>query len=436
MSSSDSELDVKQEELDVKLEEFEVELEELEETPEEVLLVVERINSELLPEKSKARYIAQFNLFKQWCGTNLIESYTESALLSYFRELVNNEKKSLWAIFSMLKSCLIVYENVDISKYTKLIAYLKAINKHYKPKRSKSFGDEEIAQFLTTASDHKFLLMKTALIIGVCGACRRSELYSLKVHNVNIKDDIILIEIPDTTANVCASFAITQSSWVEIVKKYMAIRLKLTGTLKNFFMRYEKGRCVNSPVGLNTIGAIPSRIAKFLKLDCPMEYTGHNFRRTSANLLANRGGERLAIKRTLVSLSANPSGNLLAIKNHKDWRSSEVGEGYVEQSLKRKIDDAEMIGDGPSTSKKIYHTVATQTDVVASTVATNTDCPISSIDKDVTTEAPVKHHHHHSIDLHLGDDKIDSEQLIPGLFSKVEHCNITINVYNNCNITK
>jgi hypothetical protein len=93
MSSSDSELDVKQEELDVKLEEFEVELEELEETPEEVLLVVERINSELLPEKSKARYIAQFNLFKQWCGTNLIESYTESALLSYFRELVNNEKK-------------------------------------------------------------------------------------------------------------------------------------------------------------------------------------------------------------------------------------------------------------------------------------------------------------------------------------------------------
>jgi hypothetical protein len=133
---------------------------ELNLTPESVRQVAEELNSELLPEKSKERYIGQFNHFKQWCAKKLITTYSESVLLNYFKELVDNDRKSLWAIYSMLKSCLRVYENVEISKYVKLIAYIKIKTKYHQPKKSKIFEDEEIARFLTTACDNQFLLMK------------------------------------------------------------------------------------------------------------------------------------------------------------------------------------------------------------------------------------------------------------------------------------
>jgi hypothetical protein len=38
------------------------------------------------------------------------------------------------------------------------------------------------------------------------------------------------------------------------------------------------------------------------------------------------------------------------------------------------------------------------------------------------------------IDVQIEENRIDSNQIIPGLLSKVDHCNI--NVYNICNFTK
>jgi hypothetical protein len=52
------------------------------------------------------------------------------------------------------------------------------------------------------------------------------------------REDIILIT--DTKTNICRSFAITNPNWVETVKKYMEVRLKLSGNRKKLFMRYEK----------------------------------------------------------------------------------------------------------------------------------------------------------------------------------------------------
>jgi hypothetical protein len=67
---------------------------------------------------------------------------------------------------------------------------------------------KKLLGFLTIACDNQFLLMKvcnnyslihkflinhillqTVLIIGVCGACRRKKLYTLKMENVNIRED-------------------------------------------------------------------------------------------------------------------------------------------------------------------------------------------------------------------------------------------------------
>jgi hypothetical protein len=68
---------------------------------------------------------------------------------------------------------------------------------------------------------HKFLinyiLLQTVLLIGVCGACLRKELY---IYSKNGK-------CQEKNQYFCRSFAITNPNWVETVKKYMEVSLKL-----------------------------------------------------------------------------------------------------------------------------------------------------------------------------------------------------------------
>jgi integrase len=142
----------------------------------------------------------------------------------------------------------------------------------------------------------------------VSGALRREELTNMVIKDIQQKDDIIVIIIPKTKTNVSRSFVITKEEWVATVQ-----------------LKYEKGKCCAVPVGINNIGSIPSKIATFLNLPNPSQYTGHCFRRSSATLLANRGGD------------------LLTLKRHGGWKSGTVAESYVADSLKRKIDVAHMM---------------------------------------------------------------------------------------------
>jgi hypothetical protein len=58
-----------------------------------------------------------------------------------------------WSRYSMLKASLVVNNNVDISKYCKLVAFLKRQSVGYKAKKSKIFSREQIFKFLSTAHD-------------------------------------------------------------------------------------------------------------------------------------------------------------------------------------------------------------------------------------------------------------------------------------------
>lgn len=63
----------------------------------------------------------------------------------------------------MLKSMLIVKENINIAKFDKLIAFIKRKSDGYKPKKSKIFTAEQIEQFLIKADDEKHLLTKVSI---------------------------------------------------------------------------------------------------------------------------------------------------------------------------------------------------------------------------------------------------------------------------------
>lgn len=66
-------------------------------------------------------------------------------------QTATKKASTLWANYSMLKSTLAVKEDVNISKFSKLIAYLKRQNSGYKPKKSAVSSREEVSKFINEA---------------------------------------------------------------------------------------------------------------------------------------------------------------------------------------------------------------------------------------------------------------------------------------------
>jgi hypothetical protein len=103
-----------------------------------------------------------------------------------------------------------------------------------------------------------------------------------------------------------------------------------------------------------------------LKLPSAKEYTGHCFRRTSASLLANAGADMSVIKR------------------HGAWKSSNVAEGYVDDSLenKKKICKLLVGGDQENTQikkkKKFNETVTASSSSGASNAHISDELRITS----------------------------------------------------------
>ncbi|KAK4884868.1 hypothetical protein RN001_001139 [Aquatica leii] len=211
----------------------------------------------------------------------------------------------------MLRATLSIKNCIDISKHSSLIAYLKKQNIGYKPKKSTVFSRDQIDKFLKDAPQ-EFLPHKTALIIGISGACRTDELYQMKVSDVESLNNKISIVIPNTKTYHPRSFLITDVQWINIVAEYINLRKHVEG--EKFFQQLRFGKITKQSFGHNTIAQFPKKIATFLGLNNADSFTGHCFRRTSATLLANRGGDVLQLKRL------------------GGWKSSSVAEGYVENS--------------------------------------------------------------------------------------------------------
>ena len=60
----------------------------------------------------------------------------------------------------MLKAIIIKEMNIDISKYPKLVGFLKRKNDDYKPKKFKVLDAKNIEEFLERAPDQEFLPQK------------------------------------------------------------------------------------------------------------------------------------------------------------------------------------------------------------------------------------------------------------------------------------
>lgn len=137
------------------------ELEERPGTPPDLIEIANSATKELLPVKSKARYEQTFRDFKQWQQTKKATSNSERVVLSYFSELKGKlSPGTLWSRYSMLKSTLKIYENVDIGVYASLNGFLKNQLKGYTPKKAKVLTEIELRRFIDEAPDIAWLDVK------------------------------------------------------------------------------------------------------------------------------------------------------------------------------------------------------------------------------------------------------------------------------------
>jgi integrase len=310
--------------------------------PSDVEEAAQSAISSIIPNKSKAKYDLAYEKLEKWCEGKNIKHINEKILLAYFEGKKTLKASTLWTLYSMLRSELSLKRNIDIKKYTNLVAFLKRQSDGYHAKKSNVLSKQNIAKFLIEADDKTFLMakvnsnrtinclhtyyyylsFKVAMIVGIAGACRKSELTFLHVEDIVDNQSYFRVNIPNTKTKVIREFVITKGNidgvnFLDIIKKY--INLRPPNVKHNrFFVKYNNGKCSIQPVGINTIGNLPKMIAKHIGLPDCVSFTGHCFRRTSATWLADSGADTMKIKR------------------HGGWKSNSVAEGYVEDSLENK----------------------------------------------------------------------------------------------------
>uniref|UniRef100_A0A6P7HBE7 Uncharacterized protein LOC114346606 isoform X2 n=1 Tax=Diabrotica virgifera virgifera TaxID=50390 RepID=A0A6P7HBE7_DIAVI len=200
-----------------------------------------------------------------------------------------------------------INHDVDLEKYDKLRVFLKRKSEGFQAKKSSTLTPEQIRKFIDKAPDEIYLLHKVILIIGIMGACRSNELYQMNIQDVKI--------VRKFTIN---------STFYNIVKKYIDLRPSHV-KINSFFLNYQKSKCTIQRIGKNKFADIGRQIAKYLNLPNPQSYTGHCYRRSSATLYIDGGGD------------------LTGLKRHGGWKSTQVAEGYIDQSMRNKATTADTI---------------------------------------------------------------------------------------------
>ncbi|KAG5889556.1 hypothetical protein JTB14_018541 [Gonioctena quinquepunctata] len=117
--------------------------------------------------------------------------------------------------------------------------------------------------------------------MGVFGGLRRDEMVKMTVDDIEDRGAVLLIKVPETKTFTSKSFTIVEESEIgtlNLVKKYIALRPKGCKQ-RRFFLTYRNNKCIELPVGKNTIGSVPSIIAKYLNLENPKGYTDIVYRR-------------------------------------------------------------------------------------------------------------------------------------------------------------
>jgi hypothetical protein len=132
--------------------------------PDKIRQEAEIACSKLIPSKSKEIYEKEYENFCAWKMENEVSGVNEDIMLAYFHNMGKKcASSSVWTKYSMLKAMFKTYNNIDISKYGKLVAYLKNQSRVYKPKKARVLEKDHIEKFLETAPNSEYLMAKVGI---------------------------------------------------------------------------------------------------------------------------------------------------------------------------------------------------------------------------------------------------------------------------------
>lgn len=290
--------------------------------PVEVVNLANVATENLLPIKSKDRYMKVYSEFIDWKNEKKVSITDENVLLAYLNKLSEKfSPNTLWSLYSMLRSTIELTENVDITKFNKLKCFLKSKSKSYIPKKAKILSEDQILEFLTNAPDQEYLCLKVIMIMGFCGCMRRHEIYDMELSWLDDRGNrVLMVSIPPLTKNDKPRKFAVSDEFYDFYKNYHNLRPE-NCKFKKFFLQYQDGKCQRQVVGINSIGNAPKKIVQYLNLQNHDLYTGHCFRRSSATTYVTSGGE------------------ITGLKMHGGWKSTACAEGYIEESeaLKKRV---------------------------------------------------------------------------------------------------
>lgn len=131
--------------------------------PPDVVQSAQAAEACLIPPASKLIYDRAYDRFQSFLADKKIRMINEVVLMGYFHGLSrpphSMAPKSLWSIFSMLKTTLSVYNKIDIAQYSKLARFLSGNQKRseHVVKKAKTLTDANMAKFIYTAPDSIYL---------------------------------------------------------------------------------------------------------------------------------------------------------------------------------------------------------------------------------------------------------------------------------------
>jgi integrase len=288
-------------------------------TPPDVKAIADDACTTLIPARSRDQYEKAHGAFVNWCSKNKVVDghYTESVLLAYISELSKRYASStLWSIFSMLKKTILVHCGRDLTDSAKVVAFIKRKSAAHTSKKSESFSREHINLYLKQASDDLFLHVKIGLLLGLFGACRKSELAAMNIDDVKDHGDHLMIKIPKSKTGPRSFVPVgcqdDHLNGLIYFRKYLQLRPE--NAPSRLFLYFKGGRCTRQPIGINTIAKYPKMIAEFLDLPHPEKFTSHAIRRTAATWMSNNGV------------------GLINLKRFGGWRSDTAAQGYIAES--------------------------------------------------------------------------------------------------------
>ena len=186
--------------------------------------------------------------------------------------------------------------------------YIKVKNEKYLPNKAECFEPKEIERFLKDGT--VLCQKKLALLIGLFGALRCSELYNLEFQDIVREENRLVITVRSSkTDKKRAGFSYivpNNSDPVLSVFTYFDEYIKMVpSNLRNgpFFLTIQLPgpKRIYALVtkilrGINLFGRLPREIAQLLQKTNPKQYTGHSIRRTTATWLAANGANEIQLK--------------------------------------------------------------------------------------------------------------------------------------------